>query len=175
MQEFNARGDDAFPGHGNLPPSAAELKRLERENKQLRLEREILKKRQPSSSILAADRNDDDDKPIAVSDARALVGEQLWVVGFHEVGLKLLEEFGFNKLFPKARSGLWRLFAQMVLMRLAEPGASKRRAVARLRSHFGVNVPLHRVYRMMDAFSEGFQSCTTYSSTRGAGFIGSQV
>ena len=44
VQEFNARGDDAFPGHGNLPPSAAELKRLERENKQLRLEREILKK-----------------------------------------------------------------------------------------------------------------------------------
>ena len=44
VQEFNARGDEAFPGHGNLPPSAAELKRLERENKQLRLEREILKK-----------------------------------------------------------------------------------------------------------------------------------
>ena len=104
---------------------------------------------------MAADRNDDDDKPIAVSDARALVGEQLWVVGFHEVGLKLLEEFHFGKLFPKARGGLWRLFAQMVLMRLAEPGASKRRAVARLRSHFGVNVPLHRVYRMMDNLSDG--------------------
>ena len=44
VQEFNANGDEAFPGHGNLPPSAAELKRLERENKQLRLEREILKK-----------------------------------------------------------------------------------------------------------------------------------
>ena len=48
------------------------------------------------ASILAADRNDDDDKPIAVSDARALVGEQQWVVGFHEVGLKLMEEFGFK-------------------------------------------------------------------------------
>ena len=34
------------------------------------------------ASILAADRTDDDDKPIPVSDARALVGEQLWVVGF---------------------------------------------------------------------------------------------
>ena len=108
------------------------------------------------ASILAADRTDDDDKPIPVSDARALVGEQLWTVGFHEVGLKLLEEFEFNKLFPKARSGLWRLFAQMVLMRLAAPGSSKRRAVARLRSHFGVNVPLHRVYRMMDNLNDGF-------------------
>ena len=53
------------------------------------------------ASILAADRNDDDDKPIPVSDARALAGEQLWTVGFHEVGLKLLEEFEFNKLFPR--------------------------------------------------------------------------
>ena len=108
------------------------------------------------ASILAADRNDDDDKPIPVSDARALVEEQRWVVGFHEVGLKLMEEFEFERLFPKARRGLWRLFAQMVLMRLAAPGASKRRAVARLRSHFGVNVPLHRVYRMMDKLSDGF-------------------
>ena len=108
------------------------------------------------ASILAADRNDDDDTPIPVSDARALVEEQRWVVGFHEVGLKLMEEFEFERLFPKARRGLWRLFAQMVLMRLAAPGASKRRAVARLRSHFGVNVPLHRVYRMMDKLSDGF-------------------
>ena len=98
----------------------------------------------------------EEDKPIAIDDARALVDDERWVVGFHEVGLKLLEEFHFDKLFPKARGGLWRLFAQMVLMRLAEPGASKRRAVARLRSHFGVNVPLHRVYRMMDALSDGF-------------------
>ena len=70
------------------------------------------------------------------------MGEQLWVVGFHEVGLKLLEESEFNNSFPKARRGLWRLFAQMVLMRLAAPGVLKRPAVARLRSHFGVNVNL---------------------------------
>ena len=108
------------------------------------------------ASVLAADRSVEEDKPIAIDDARALVDDERWVVGFHEVGLKLLEEFHFDKLFPKARGGLWRLFAQMVLMRLAEPGASKRRAVARLRSHFGVNVPLHRIYRMMEALSDGF-------------------
>ena len=49
------------------------------------------------------------------------MGEQLWVVGFHEVGLKLLEEFEFNNLFPKARRGMWRLFAQMVMMRWRRP------------------------------------------------------
>ena len=108
------------------------------------------------AQILTADRTDEEDKPISGSDARALVVEQQWVVGFHEVGSKLLEEFGFDKLFPKARRGLWRLFAQMVLMRLAAPGASKRRAVARLRSHFGINAPQHRVYRMMDDLSDGF-------------------
>ena len=43
------------------------------------------------ASILAADRTDDDDKSIPVSDVRALVGEQRWVVGLHEVGLKLCE------------------------------------------------------------------------------------
>ena len=108
------------------------------------------------ASILAADRSGDDDKPVPVSDARAMVVEQKWVVGFHEVGLKLLEEFEFAKLFPKARGGLWRLFAQMVLMRLAAPGASRQKAVARLRGSLGVNAPLHRVYRMMDALRDSF-------------------
>ena len=74
------------------------------------------------ASVLAADRSVEEDKPIAIDDARALVDDERWVVGFHEVGLKLLEEFGFDRLFPKARRDLWRLFAQMVLMRLAEPG-----------------------------------------------------
>ena len=108
------------------------------------------------ASILVADRADDEDEPAPIADARALVGEQSWILGFHEVGLKLLEEFGFDKLFPKARGGLWRLFVQMVLMRLAAPGVAKRRAVARLRSHFGANVPLHRFYRMMDNLGDGF-------------------
>jgi transposase len=35
---------DAFPGQGNLPESEARLRQLERENAQLRQEKEILKK-----------------------------------------------------------------------------------------------------------------------------------
>ena len=58
------------------------------------------------ASVLAADRSVDEDKPIAIDDARVLVDDERWVVGFHEVGLKLLEEFHFDKLFPKARGGL---------------------------------------------------------------------
>ena len=39
---------------------------------------------------------------MTITVSRALVGEQLgeqlWTVGFHEVGLKLLEEFGFDRV-----------------------------------------------------------------------------
>ena len=35
---------DAFPGHGHMKPMEEELRRLQRENKRLRMEREILKK-----------------------------------------------------------------------------------------------------------------------------------
>ena len=39
-----AQGDQAFPGHGNLPPFEEELRRLRAENKRLTAERDILKK-----------------------------------------------------------------------------------------------------------------------------------
>ncbi len=42
---LQAKGQaDAFPGNGNLPDSEARLRQLERENAQLRQEKEILKK-----------------------------------------------------------------------------------------------------------------------------------
>jgi transposase len=43
-QAVQAQGDQAFPGHGKLPPSEEELRRLRAENKRLRAERDILKK-----------------------------------------------------------------------------------------------------------------------------------
>jgi len=44
-----ADGEQAFPGKGNLPAVEEELRRLRAENQKLRMEREILKKRRPSS------------------------------------------------------------------------------------------------------------------------------
>ena len=41
---FEAQGDQAFPGHGNLPAIEEELRRLKAENKRLQMERDILKK-----------------------------------------------------------------------------------------------------------------------------------
>jgi transposase len=44
--ELQEAGDEAevFPGNGNLPDSEARIRQLERENAQLRQEKEILKK-----------------------------------------------------------------------------------------------------------------------------------
>jgi len=43
-QALQAQGDQAFPGHGKLPPFEEELRHLHAENKRLRAERDILKK-----------------------------------------------------------------------------------------------------------------------------------
>jgi transposase len=44
VQEYQAKGEDAFPGNGNLSPQDRRIKELEAENRQLRMERDILKK-----------------------------------------------------------------------------------------------------------------------------------
>ena len=41
---FDARGDAAFPGHGNPTPAEDELRRLRAENARLKAERDLLKK-----------------------------------------------------------------------------------------------------------------------------------
>mgnify|MGYP003978894515 CR=1 FL=1 len=43
-----AQEEDAFPGKGRMKPMEEELRRLRRENQQLKMDREILKKRRPS-------------------------------------------------------------------------------------------------------------------------------
>ena len=43
-QAFEQQGEQAFPGHGNLPAVEEELRRLRAENKRLQMERDILKK-----------------------------------------------------------------------------------------------------------------------------------
>lgn len=43
-QALEAKGEQAFPGHGKLPAIEEELRRLRAENKRLVAERDILKK-----------------------------------------------------------------------------------------------------------------------------------
>jgi transposase len=42
--KLQAEGEQAFPGHGSLPPLEEEVRRLRAENKRLQMERDILKK-----------------------------------------------------------------------------------------------------------------------------------
>ena len=43
-QALQDQGDQAFPGHGQLPPFEEQLRRLRAENQRLRAEHDILKK-----------------------------------------------------------------------------------------------------------------------------------
>jgi transposase len=43
-KQFETSGNQAFPGKGHMGPEKEELDRLRKENKKLRMEREILKK-----------------------------------------------------------------------------------------------------------------------------------
>ena len=43
-RQLESDGSQAFPGKGNLGPEKTELERLRKENKRLRMERDILKK-----------------------------------------------------------------------------------------------------------------------------------
>ena len=44
QRQLAAEGDQAFPGNGKLSADQEELRRLREENRQLRMERDILKK-----------------------------------------------------------------------------------------------------------------------------------
>ena len=44
QKQLQAEPEHAFPGKGNMLPQDAELRRLQRENERLRMEKDILKK-----------------------------------------------------------------------------------------------------------------------------------
>jgi transposase len=44
VRDYQSRGEDAFPGNGRLSPQDKRIKDLEAEVRQLRMERDILKK-----------------------------------------------------------------------------------------------------------------------------------
>ncbi len=50
VRQYSIHGDDAFPGKGKLRPADAELKALEKENKDLKEQNAILKRLWPSSA-----------------------------------------------------------------------------------------------------------------------------
>ena len=128
------------------------------ERERLRIEED----RQPSlfpsahsaSVILAARHREQPDAPIPLADIRKLVEVKRVCVGFHEVFGALYARLGLSHLFSTRHTMAARLFRQAVLLRLAAPGGSKLAHARRLSKEDGVEVPVDKFYRMMDAVTD---------------------
>lgn len=158
------RNDDGKPRQelirslGSAPPGPAleallALAEVERQK--------ILSKERPAlfppeviaDGIIAARQRQEGGRPLPIADARKLEGEDIVKLGVHEVFGRMYDELGLGAIWPARQAGSARVFRQAVLARLALPGRSKRGQVKRL-FDYGVDLPLDRVYRMMDHLDE---------------------
>jgi transposase len=99
-------------------------------------------------------RRKDDDRPLHVN-LKELEEEQRVVLGIHEVYGKVYEELGFQRALtnPSRQEYNTELLQHMVMARIANP-QSKRASVKMLERDFGVTLPLHKIYRMMDSVDD---------------------
>ena len=104
--------------------------------------------------ILAARQREQSKTPIPIADIRKLEEVKRVCVGFHEVFGALYVRMGLADLFTKRHTMAARLFRQAVLLRLAAPGGSKLAHARQLSKEDGVEVPVHKFYRMMDALTD---------------------
>jgi transposase len=95
------------------------------------------------------------DEPSIIVDLKKLKEEQRVITGIHEVFGVIYRELGFEKCLTNyyRRKESVKNFYQLVMARTAHP-ASKRKSVIDLEKHFGVNLSLSAVYRMLDAIDD---------------------
>ncbi len=91
---------------------------------------------------------------LPIADARKLEEVSRICMGFHEAFGTLYDQMGFDRIIDSRRKMARRLFKQAVLLRLASPGGSKLGYSRLLSKEEGVEVPVEKFYRMMDAVSE---------------------
>ena len=91
---------------------------------------------------------------LPIADARKLEEVSRICMGFHEAFGALYDQMGFDRIMDSRRKMARRLFKQAVLLRLASPGGSKLGYSRLLSKEEGVEVPVEKFYRMMDAVSE---------------------
>ncbi len=91
-----------------------------------------------------------DGKATLPVDLKQLKEAQRITTGIHEVYGEVYRHLGLNALLPRSRYRAYHdaLF-HTVMARIANPD-SKRGSVRSLEDDFGVSLPLHKVYRMMD-------------------------
>lgn len=104
--------------------------------------------------IMAARTKKQDAKTLPIADARQLEETKGLCLGFHEVFGALYDRIGLAEVFTQRQQMARRLFKQAVLLRLAAPGDSKLAHSRLLSKDVGVDVPVDKFYRMMDAVTE---------------------
>ena len=101
-------------------------------------------------AMAARQRRWKEEAPLPIRDARQLEEEERVILGFHEVFGQLYAEWGLSEVWSRRHRVSEPVFRQAVLLRLAAPGRSKRALAARSGRDYGMEVPLERIYRMMD-------------------------
>lgn len=91
----------------------------------------------------------EESEPLIV-DLNDLSEQKRFVEGFHDVFGHLFNAHGFHQILPKKKS---EVLKELVLARIASP-SSKKASQALLAADFGVDIPLDRIYRMMDILLE---------------------
>lgn len=90
------------------------------------------------------------ESPSMPVDLRDIREQQRLITGVHEIYGTVYRGLGFDRLLPKSRyRASHRALYHLTLARIARPG-SKRASVRALSDHFGIEIPLEKVYRMMD-------------------------
>ena len=117
--------------------------------------------------VVAARKKKREDKALVIRDARKLHEIRRICLGFHEVIGALYDQMGFAEVFDSRQKMARRLFKQAVLLRLATPGESKLGHSRKMSKDAGVEVPVEKFYRMMDAVTEYGVQATYIRSNAG--------
>lgn len=103
-------------------------------------------------AIQARNRQTEESLPV---DLKKLREQQRVVVGIHEIYGRVYQEIGFDRVFPnpKRKPAAVKNLFHIVMGRIANP-ISKMATVMDLSEHFGIELSLPSVYRMMDQVDE---------------------
>jgi len=86
-----------------------------------------------------------------------ILEEERVISGIHDIYGRLFDEMGYEAVFPakvrQSHSSVAQIFKDVVLARIAVP-LSKQATVEMLAEDFGIFLPLHKVYRMMDKLDD---------------------
>ena len=101
--------------------------------------------------IFSLHRSIGDESPLAVN-LRTIREEARIVTGIHDIYGSLYDAVGFSRVFKSCPVSC-SVMKNMVMARLAKP-CSKRSSAELLERDFGINIPLEKIYRMLDTLTE---------------------